>query len=77
MGDNKTNTLCLEVDFQDGGSNQMILLEEIDDCVYYGAFQYTFTLHDNAVAASFLDCPMVENSMMQVAIVTFFPIYIF
>ena len=54
--------LCLNVDFNDGGQNEMISFEQNAnaECVYSGAFENEVT-----VAASSYDCPMDENSMLQ------------
>ena len=54
--------LCLEVDFEDGGQNEVIYFDEIDDCVYSGGFED----EEVTAAASSVDCPMEENSMLQV-----------
>ena len=56
----------MEVDFLDGGSNEMISLNEIADCVYHGSFVDPYALLDNNVAASSMECPMTEVSEMQV-----------
>ena len=54
----------MKVDFHDNGPNEMIMLDEINACVYSG----TFENEEVAVAISSVDCPMTESSMMQVYI---------
>ena len=62
--DNHENeeAFCLKIDFHDNGPNEMIVLDKMGDCVYYG----TFENEKVDIAASSMDCPMIENSTMQV-----------
>ena len=52
----------MEVDFEDGDRNEVIYFDEIEDCVYSGEFEYGEVF----AAASTVDCPMDENSLLQV-----------
>ena len=47
---------CLKVNFNDGGPNEIILLDEVANCVWAGEFE----LADVTAAASSMECPMTD-----------------
>ena len=56
--------LCLDVDFQDNGENERIILKEkANNCVYTGSFEQTTSV---SVKASSMNCPILESSILQV-----------
>ena len=59
----RSEGLCLEVNFNDGGPNERAILDKIDNCVYTGSFR-----NGVKIAASSLDCSMAmrETTSMEV-----------
>ena len=56
--------LCLQVDFTDGGSEQIVLGSETDDhCIFGGFF---LSEPERTVAATSPDCPIKPSSDLHV-----------